>query len=195
MGQSCGCPGGAVRGQRPYQQVVRRSSRDGAGTPCGRFRSFGETYTCQPIGDDLETNLKAAIERLPADIYDGEASTSTSRSWMTSPTPLESGRMIQSARGQLFHRQGHRPHAGGGRGCSSGRGHEGPQQQHGIFAKHALIIRKLIPIRDAVRLVLKLQESDPALAKGAGRVAHRRGQLRARIRPDQLHLRLDIGGP
>ncbi len=31
---------------------------------------------------------------------------------------------------------------------------------NGIFAKHALIIRKLIPIRDAVRLILKLQESD-----------------------------------
>ncbi|MCF1455950.1 DEAD/DEAH box helicase family protein, partial [Agrobacterium vitis] len=30
----------------------------------------------------------------------------------------------------------------------------------GIFAKHALIIRKLIPIRDAVRLILKLQERD-----------------------------------
>jgi len=31
----------------------------------------------------------------------------------------------------------------------------------GIFEKHARIIRKLIPIRDAVREILKCQEADP----------------------------------
>lgn len=34
---------------------------------------FGETYTCRPrVGEDLETLLNAAIDRLPEDLYDGE---------------------------------------------------------------------------------------------------------------------------
>ncbi len=36
---------------------------------------FGEAYTCLPFNDDLETILNSAISQLPADIYDGEAST------------------------------------------------------------------------------------------------------------------------
>lgn len=39
---------------------------------------FGETYTCRPRdGEDLETTLAAAIDLLPADLYNGE------------PTPID----------------------------------------------------------------------------------------------------------
>ncbi len=45
--------------------------------------------------------------------------------------------------------------------------------------KHVRIIRKLIPIRDAVREVLKRQESRPAVEGRAGEAAHRLVELRA----------------
>ena len=67
------------------------------------------------------------------------------------------GRRI--ARGQLFHRGERRPGADRRR---RGRHDQDPERPFpdGIFEKHARIVRKLIPIRDAVREVLKCQETD-----------------------------------
>jgi len=121
---------------------------------------FGETYTCLPIGDDLETNLNAAISQLPAEIYHGDVA----------PIDLELEDEVAEAMAE-------RPDDPKVREGSYFIGNATTLMQvvdglavpvevrkgrstDGIFAKHALIIRKLIPIRDAVRLILKLQERD-----------------------------------
>src|SRR5690606_14333533 len=64
----------------------------------------------------------------------------------------------------------------------------------GVPEKHARIIRKLIPIRDAVRDVLKAQEFDRPWKAGADEAAYRLVELRSRVRTDQLHHRLGLGG-
>ena len=120
--------------------------------------SFGETYTCQPTDDDLETILKTAIERLPADIYDGEPSTFELEDEMADamaerpddPKVREGSYFIGNATALMHVVDGIAVPVEVRKGRST----------DGIFAKHALIIRKLIPIRDAVRLILKLQERD-----------------------------------
>ncbi|GEO86733.1 MULTISPECIES: helicase-related protein [Alphaproteobacteria] len=121
---------------------------------------FGETYTCLPIGDDLETNLNAAISQLPAGVYDGEASTidfaleDEVAEAMTErpddPKVREGSYFIGKATALMQVVDGLAVPVEVRKGRST----------DGIFAKHALIIRKLIPIRDAVRLILKLQERD-----------------------------------
>ncbi|MCF1455967.1 lactate dehydrogenase, partial [Agrobacterium vitis] len=118
---------------------------------------FGETYTCQPTDDDLETILKAAIERLPADIYDGEPSTidfeledevaDAMAERPDDPKVREGSYFIGKATALMQVVDGVAVPVEVRKGRST----------DGIFAKHALIIRKLIPIRDAVRLILKLQ--------------------------------------
>lgn len=122
--------------------------------------TFGEAYTCLPIGDDLETSLNAAISHLPADIYDGEASTidfaieeevaDAMAERPDDPKVREGSYFIGKATAlmQVVDRVAVPVEVRKGRSTD------------GIFAKHALIIRKLIPIRDAVRLILKLQERD-----------------------------------
>ncbi|EHJ95528.1 helicase-related protein [Agrobacterium tumefaciens] len=117
---------------------------------------FGETYTCQPTDDDLETILKTAIERLPADIYDGEPSTidfeleDEVAERPDDPKVREGSYFIGKATALMQMVNGVAVPVEVRKGRST----------DGIFAKHALIIRKLIPIRDAVRLILKLQERD-----------------------------------
>jgi N12 class adenine-specific DNA methylase/adenine-specific DNA methylase len=121
---------------------------------------YGETYTCQPrSGVDLEQALAATISLLPEAIYDGE------------PTAIdhdaENKTDVYDARAE----------GGGAREGSffiakntalmqmvdgapvtitvrKGRSSDG------VPEKYARIIRKLIPIRDAVREVLKCQEVD-----------------------------------
>ncbi|ACM39290.1 helicase SNF2 family (plasmid) [Allorhizobium ampelinum S4] len=123
--------------------------------------AFGETYTCLPrAGEDLEAALNAAVSLLPEDIYDGE------------PTPVdidleaelgdivdirprndtvrEGSFFIDNARGLMQMVDG----AAVVIPVRKGRAGEG------IPEKHVRIIRKLIPIRDAVRDVLKAQEQD-----------------------------------
>lgn len=122
--------------------------------------SFGETYTCLPSDEDLETILNVAIGWLPADIYDGEASTidfaleDEVTEAMTErpddPKVREGSYFIGKATALMQVVDGIAVPVEVRKGRST----------DGIFAKHALIIRKLIPIRDAVRLVLKLQERD-----------------------------------
>ena len=121
---------------------------------------FGETYTCLPIGDDLETNLNATISQLPADVYDGEASTidfaledevaEATGERPDDPKVREGSYFIGKATALMQVVDAIAVPVEVRKGRST----------NGIFAKHALIIRKLIPIRDAVRLILKLQERD-----------------------------------
>ncbi len=121
---------------------------------------FGETYTCLPIGDDLGSSVNAAISQLPADLYDGETSTidfaledevaDAMAERPDDPKVREGSYFIGKATAMMQVVDGVAVPVEVRKGRST----------DGIFAKHALIIRKLIPIRDAVRLILKLQERD-----------------------------------
>ncbi|RWX81464.1 lactate dehydrogenase [Neorhizobium lilium] len=121
---------------------------------------FGETYTCLPIGDDLETSLNAAIDRLPTGIYEGEvASIDFELEDEVVDAMAERPDDPKVREGSYF--------IGKGtalmqvvNGTSVSVEVRKDRSTDGIFAKHALIIRKLITIRDAVRLILKLQERD-----------------------------------
>lgn len=122
---------------------------------------FGETYTCRPrAGEDLEVALTGAIDLLPADLHDGE------------PTPIdidlenelaeivdlqpkgsavrEGSFFLDRAKGLMQMLDGSAVPVAVRKGRSS----------DGIPEKHIRIISKLIPIRDAVREVLKAQEAD-----------------------------------
>lgn len=122
---------------------------------------FGETYTCiAPADQDLEAVLGTAIARLPKGRYDGE------------PTPVDIE--LETELGDIVDLQ---PKDGGVREGSffldRSKGLmqmlDGAAMQvtvrkgrlgDGIPEKHIRIISKLIPIRDAVRDVLKAQEED-----------------------------------
>ncbi|MCA1867937.1 DEAD/DEAH box helicase family protein [Agrobacterium genomosp. 3] len=122
---------------------------------------FGETYTCRPRADgNLEADLKAAIGLLPEDIYDGE------------PTPVdldledELGDIVDLRTDNAKVREGSYfidpKHGlmqivdGAPVAIAVRKGRSGD----GLSEKHVQIVRKLIPIRDAVRDVLKAQETD-----------------------------------
>ncbi|WP_454858506.1 DEAD/DEAH box helicase family protein [Rhizobium binxianense] len=122
---------------------------------------FGETYTCVArAGEDAEAALAAAIERLPDDVYDGE------------PTEIDLDLEDEFAEIVDLHPDNSRVREGSyfvdnRRGLMQmidgapvevkvrkGRSADG------IPEKHVRIIMKLIPIRDAVRELLKAQELD-----------------------------------
>ncbi|MBR0755372.1 DEAD/DEAH box helicase family protein [Bradyrhizobium jicamae] len=121
---------------------------------------YGETYTCLPrAGTDLGEALAAAIGRLPESVYDGEPEA-------VGPDDAEAAGRGGRDKGGSSVREG-----------SYFIGTNGALMQmvdgavvtikikkgrpaDGIFEKHARIIRKLIPIRDAVREILKSQETD-----------------------------------
>lgn len=127
---------------------------------------FGDAYTCLPYdGVDIETALSAAIELLPAAIYEGE------------PGPLDDaesaartlGRYGGIREGSYFlSKSGVLMQVIDGRdvevAIKSGRGDDG------IFDKQARIVRKLIPIRDAVRAILTAQEHDQPYAQAQVRL-------------------------
>ncbi|MDN5929031.1 MAG: N-6 DNA methylase [Hyphomicrobiales bacterium] len=121
---------------------------------------YGETYTCQPRQDlDLEQALAATISLLPEAIYDGE------------PTAIDHDAENETD-----------VHVAGAEGGGAREGSffiakntalmqmvdgvpvtitvRNGRSSDGVPEKHARIIRKLIPIRDAVREVLKAQEFD-----------------------------------
>ncbi|AYG64244.1 helicase-related protein [Rhizobium jaguaris] len=123
--------------------------------------AFGETYTCLPrAGESVDVALNAAVQRLPEAIYDGE------------PTEIdvavedELGDIVDlrpnSTRvreGSFFidNKQGLMQMIDGSPVAvrvSQGRSADG------VPEKHVRIIKKLIPVRDAVREVLKGQELD-----------------------------------
>ncbi|WP_041751836.1 N-6 DNA methylase [Bradyrhizobium sp. BTAi1] len=122
---------------------------------------FGEAYTCLPREDeDLEATLKAAIDLLPEAVYDGEAEVIDSDlEEAGDPSDVDCPADRHVREGSYFFDKTHGlmqvldgdPVAVKAR---SGRSADG------IPEKHVRIIRKLIPVRDAVREVLKAQELD-----------------------------------
>lgn len=122
---------------------------------------FGETYTCRPReGEALDAAISTAILFLPEAIYDGEPEViaadledgdERSLPGLTSDRHLREGSyFFDQARGLMQLLDGE-PVA-----VKMRKGRAGD----GVSEKHIRIIRKLIPIRDAVREVLKAQELD-----------------------------------
>ncbi|AGS25199.1 DNA methyltransferase domain-containing protein (plasmid) [Rhizobium etli bv. mimosae str. Mim1] len=122
---------------------------------------FGETYTCvaRP-GEGLERALHAAIERLPEGIYDGEP-TEIDLDLENELAEILDLKPDQSRlrEGSFFldNRHGLMQMIDGGPVAVKMRN---GRSADGIPDKHVRIINKLIPIRDAVREVLKAQELD-----------------------------------
>jgi N12 class adenine-specific DNA methylase/adenine-specific DNA methylase len=122
---------------------------------------FGEAYTCLPHpGTDLGQALSAAIALFPEAIYDGEPET-------IDPDLDDAGDLVdvdlpfyaQVREGSYFFDKAH-----GLMQVLDGepvavRARKG-RSADGIPEKHVRVIRKLIPIRDCVREVLKCQEFD-----------------------------------
>ncbi|MBY3060317.1 DEAD/DEAH box helicase family protein [Rhizobium leguminosarum] len=122
---------------------------------------FGETYTCLPrVGDDLAEALSAAVRLLPEAIYDGEpdpvdrdledVEDLTDVDLPSERHVREGSYIADKARGIMQVLDG-KPVAVKVR---KGRGADG------VSEKHVRVVRKLIPIRDAVREVLRAQELD-----------------------------------
>lgn len=122
---------------------------------------FGEAYTCLPREDeDLEATLKAAIGFLPEAVYDGEpevidpdlaeAGDPCDVDWPVDRHVREGSYFFDKAHGLMQVLDGEPVAVKARRGRSA----------EGIPEKHVRIIRKLIPVRDAVREVLKAQELD-----------------------------------
>ncbi|PPQ16137.1 lactate dehydrogenase [Bradyrhizobium sp. AC87j1] len=121
---------------------------------------FGEIYTCVPSDEDLATALDDAITRLPVAIYNGEPEAIDSDDECeASPAKSESSVSLTSREGSylLDHRHGLMQILDGKPVAVSVR--KG-RSADGIPEKHVRIVQKLIPIRDAVREVLKCQELD-----------------------------------
>jgi N12 class adenine-specific DNA methylase/adenine-specific DNA methylase len=119
---------------------------------------FGETYTCLPGGENLAAALSAAITLLPEAIYDGEPGVIDLDDEIDDAAPdLPVDRHVREG-SYVFDKVNGLMQVVDGRGVAvkvrKGRSTDG------IFEKHARIIRKLIPIRDAVREVLRAQERD-----------------------------------
>lgn len=122
---------------------------------------FGETYTCRSrAGEDLEATLLAAIDLFPESIYDGE--------------PTELDLELEDELAEIVHLRPENSKIREGSYFVDNRhglmqivDGEPVQIQvrkgrsgDGISEKHVRILKKLIPIRDAVRDVLKAQEAD-----------------------------------
>jgi N12 class adenine-specific DNA methylase/adenine-specific DNA methylase len=122
---------------------------------------FGETYTCHPRdSEDLAAALSAAVNLLPEGRYDGEPTNidlDLENAIDAAPVDLPSDRhlregsfFVDNVRGLMQVIDGEPIAVKVRKGRSS----------DGIPEKHVRIIRKLIPVRDAVREVLKAQELD-----------------------------------
>jgi N12 class adenine-specific DNA methylase/adenine-specific DNA methylase len=122
---------------------------------------FGEAYTCLPReNEDLEERLKAAIGLLPQSVYDGEpevidpdleeAGDPSDVDWSVDRHVREGSYFFDKAHGLMQVVDGEPVAVKARKGRSA----------DGIPEKHVRIIRKLIPVRNAVREVLKMQELD-----------------------------------
>ncbi|TIQ41827.1 MAG: lactate dehydrogenase [Mesorhizobium sp.] len=122
---------------------------------------FGETYTCLPRkGEDLAAMLSAAVTLLPEALYDGEPTEidfDLEDPSDEEPGDLPSERHVRegsfffdNSRGLMQVIDGEPTAVKVRKGRSA----------DGISEKHVRIIRKLIPVRDAVREVLKAQQFD-----------------------------------
>ncbi len=119
---------------------------------------FGETYTCLPDDGDLEADLDAAILSLPAAMYDGEPAeidlelcgglTDIARA--EDSHVREGSFVFDASRGLMQVLDGERTPVPVRKGRSG----------EGFSEKQINLVRKLIPVRDAVRAVLKAQETD-----------------------------------
>jgi N12 class adenine-specific DNA methylase/adenine-specific DNA methylase len=122
---------------------------------------FGETYTCRPrAGEDLETVLKAVVSLLPEDLYDGEPTEIDLdlEEELAEIVDLRPGN-ANVREGSYFvdNRQGLMQIVDGQPVVIKVRtGRTG----EGLSEKHVRTIQKLIPVRDALREVLKAQEID-----------------------------------
>ncbi|MBX9875218.1 MAG: N-6 DNA methylase, partial [Beijerinckiaceae bacterium] len=121
---------------------------------------FGETYTCLPHDDvALDAALDTAIRLVPESLYDGEpeavdlddGETSDANISLSPETRIREGSYFADTRRGLMQLVDGQPIAVKVR---KGRSAEG------VPEKHVRIIQKLIPIRDAVRVVLTCQEQD-----------------------------------
>ncbi len=124
---------------------------------------FGETYTCCPrAGEDLETALDAAIALLPEGIYDGEPEVIDPDlelelaelplvSGASNASHIREGSYVVDVRHGLMQITDGTPVSVKVRKGRSG---------DGLPEKHVRIITRLIPIRDALRDILKAQELD-----------------------------------
>ncbi|AOO85007.1 N-6 DNA methylase [Bosea vaviloviae] len=120
---------------------------------------FGETYTCLPNdGEDLDARLTAAINLLPEGLYDG-APEAIDLDGDDVPIVHErpDDRHVREGSYVLDNRQGLMQILDGNPVAVTVR--KG-RSADGVPEKHVRIIQKLIPIRDAVREVLKCQELD-----------------------------------
>jgi N12 class adenine-specific DNA methylase/adenine-specific DNA methylase len=122
---------------------------------------FGETYTCQPQdGEDLEAALASAVGRLPEAIYDGEPTeinldledelAEIVDLRPDNSTVREGSYFVDVKQGLMQMLDGVPVAVTMRKGRST----------DGVLEKHARIIVKLIPIRDAVRELLKAQKLD-----------------------------------
>ncbi|TIS80681.1 MAG: lactate dehydrogenase, partial [Mesorhizobium sp.] len=120
-----------------------------------------ETYTCLPNdGEDIDAALTAAIDLLPEAFYDGEPDVldpeleeADDQATADLPSDLhvrEGSYFFDNAHGLMQVVDGQAMAVKVRKGRSS----------DGVPEKHVRIISKLIPIRDAVREVLKSQELD-----------------------------------
>jgi N12 class adenine-specific DNA methylase/adenine-specific DNA methylase len=122
---------------------------------------FGETYTCLPHeGEDLGETLAAAISLLPEAICDGEGEVIDvdfdESGDLAGGDPAEDGHVRE---GSYFFDNAHglmQVLDGAPVAVKVRKG----RSADGVPEKHVRIIRKLIPVRDAVREVLKCQELD-----------------------------------
>ncbi len=121
---------------------------------------FGETYTCRPReGEDVDAALTAAIDLLPEAIYDGEPDVIDAdlEEAGDQAADLPSDRHVRE--GSYFFDKTHGLMQVLDGQSVTVRVRKG-RSADGVPEKHLRIIRKLIPIRDAVREVLKAQELD-----------------------------------
>lgn len=120
---------------------------------------YGETYTCVPRPAlVLEDALIATILHLPNAIYDGAPET-TGFDADETPTVVATAAGVGIREGSYFVGKNTALMQMVDRTAVIIAVKKG-RNVDGVFAKHARIIRKLIPIRDAVREILKCQETD-----------------------------------
>ena len=121
---------------------------------------FGETYTCLPDDGDLEVRLDAAIRLLPEALYDGEPSLIDVECELASAvidfadpgsSHVREGSFVFDVSKGLMQVTDGKPVPVPVRKGRSGEG---------FSEREIAIVRKLIPVRDAVRAVLKAQETD-----------------------------------
>ncbi|MBI0536942.1 lactate dehydrogenase [Roseomonas sp. KE2513] len=121
---------------------------------------FGLTYDCARDGRDLDTTLMEAVARLPEGIHQpphaAAAPVRAAKPTLLVGTAAEGATVKEGS--YLLGDDGTLLQVVDGRteevAVKSGRG------TVGLFAKHARIIRGLIPVRDAVREVIRAQERD-----------------------------------